>query len=190
MRVPQYVPAQPAPVPAAPAPASTLPAWPPAVLPYRDGQPIPNAYRLENHANNGLVVGGGLTFLASYATVLGFAASHDFSNGLSWTFAPVVGPYGAIGARSFSCTQTDPRSSKCLNRAVDEVKAVTFLAVDGMIQAVGVTLLFVGLADRRKELVRIDMPVGSVTPYVWGPGRSVAGDGTHGWGLGLSGTFF
>src|SRR5262245_15843019 len=109
---------------------SSLPAWPPAVLPYPEGQPIPKAYRLESHANTGLIIGGLVTFLASYSTALVFAASHDFDNGLGWTALPVVGPYGAIGARSFGCTQTDPRSSKCLNRAVDEVKAVTFLAVD------------------------------------------------------------
>jgi hypothetical protein len=167
---------------------STLPAWPPAVLPYREGQPIPNAYRLESHANTGLIIGGLVTFLASYGTAVGFAAKHDFDNGLGWTALPVVGPYGAIGARSFSCTQTDPRSQKCLHRAVDEVKAVTFLAVDGMIQAVGATLLLVGIADRTKELVRIDMPSASVTPTFWVADRR-AGSEMDAWGLGLTGTF-
>lgn len=179
---PPYTQYTPAPAPVTTPPASSLPAWPPAVLPYRDGQPIPKAYRLESRANSGLIIGGTVTFLASYGSALGFGASHGFDNGLSWTFLPVVGPYGAIGARSFNCTQTDPRSNKCLHRAVDEVKAVTFLAIDGMVQAVGVALFFVGIGDRTKELVRVDMPVASLTPVVWG-GVSDS------WGLGLTGAF-
>jgi hypothetical protein len=110
---------------------------------------------------------------ASYAAALGFSAIHDFNNGASWNFVPVVGPFGAIGAREFKCHQTDPNSNKCLNRAVDEVKAVTFLAIDGIVQVVGFTLMIVGTMDRKKELVRIDMPV-SVLPIWVGSGYGVA----------------
>jgi hypothetical protein len=132
------------------------PALPPT-LPYEDGQPIPPNYRLESRANSGLMLGGALTLGAGYAAGLIFAASSDFENGTSWTALPVVGPYGAIGARKFRCNKLALQDTDCFDKAVDEVEAITFLAVDGLVQAIGLTLVIVGAIDQRSFLVREDV---------------------------------
>jgi hypothetical protein len=122
----------------------------------------------------GLTVGGGLTFLAAYGAGIVLAASQGFGNGTGYTAIPVVGPWAAIGGRSFSCkvpltltpqTGRDVQAAlnQCVGRAFDEVTTVVFLTADGLIQATGAVLFFVGLGSGYRELVRSDLPRTAVT---------------------------
>ncbi|MDX2051531.1 MAG: hypothetical protein SFV15_04010 [Polyangiaceae bacterium] len=137
----------------------------PAVLPYRDGQPVDPMYRKESSGNTGLIVGGTLTFLASYGAAIGYGAKQDWENGLKWNRLPVAGPFIAIGKRDFGCKIDQPDldvANKCMDDAMGEVTAVAILAVDGLIQTIGATLLVAGVLDRDTMLVRNDVASVSV----------------------------
>jgi hypothetical protein len=96
-----------------------------------------------------------------------------------------VGPWAAIGGRTFKCqapvtTNTVQGVQKaingCVGTAFDEVTTVVFLTADGLVQAAGAVIFFVGLASGYEELVRTDIPKTSV--YVspdGGMGFSVSG---------------
>jgi hypothetical protein len=138
--------------------------------------------------SSGLVLGGGLTFLAGYLAGLGLAASQSFDNGSSYVAIPVAGPWAAIGARSFKCkvpisvnvdgATVQRELNKCVGQAFDEVTTVVFLTVDGLIQATGAVLFFVGLGSGYQELVRDDLPKTAVTVLPEG-----------GWAFSVSGKF-
>lgn len=158
----------------------------PPLLPYKEGLPVPPGYRVVHRPAKGLTLGGGLTFAAAYVAGLGLAASQGFDNGTAYTAIPLVGPWAAIGGRSFKCavpitgTATGAAVQRALNacvgRAFDEVTTVIFLTADGLIQATGAVLFFVGLASGRDELVRQDLPKTAVTIFPeGGAGLSVSG---------------
>lgn len=147
--------------------------------------PIPPGYRMVERSS-GLVLGGGLTFLAGYAAGLGLAASQSFANGSGYVAIPVAGPWAAIGARTFKCkvpitvnvdgATVQRELNKCVGQAFDEVTTVVFLTVDGLIQATGAVLFFVGLGSSYQELVRDDLPKTSITFFPEGGGAlSVSG---------------
>lgn len=191
------------PVPAAPAaPASSGLAYPtqtqqpaaspassyvlsPPVLPYREGIDPPRGYVLEKHRNRGLMMGGGLTFAGAYGVSLIYALTKSFDNGTGWLLVPVVGPWGAIKGREFSCKSDNNVSQedvdKCVDRALNEVSSITFLAVAGLVQAVGATLFFVGVGDVTEEWVRADLAHIEVEANV--------GPMSDGYGFTLSGRF-
>jgi hypothetical protein len=204
-------PAQPAPTPTAPAPAPEYfppsvalptpyrpaPASPsysyenlPPLLPYKKGLPVPTGYRVVHRSASGLTIGGGVTFGAAYAAALGLAATQNFENGTAYTAIPVIGPWAAIGGRTFKCTTSIPVSqnttakqvttaiNKCVGTAFDEVVTVVFLTADGLVQATGAVLFFVGLASGYEELVRKDLPKTAIDVYPEGGG-----------GLTVSGSF-
>jgi hypothetical protein len=158
----------------------------PPVLPYREGVETPNGYVLTSHRNQGLMIGGALVWAAAYGGGLIYAASHDFDNGTSWLAAPIVGPWAAISGRDFRCdssnSPTQKEIDKCVDGALGEVTSITFLAVMGLVQAVGATLFFVGVGDMTKEWVRADLA-----------GLEVEADaapvGESGYGLRLRGAF-
>lgn len=147
-------------------PALTLQHLPP-LLPYKKGLPVPPGYRVVQRPATGLLLGGGLTFLAAYAAGLGLAASQGFENGTGYTAIPVVGPWAAIGGRTFRCQASLTNNTvahlqstinKCVGTAFDEVTTVVFLTADGLIQATGAVLFFIGLGSGYQELVREDLP--------------------------------
>jgi hypothetical protein len=142
-------------------------------LPYKKGLPVPAGYRVVHRSATGMVAGGGITFAAAYLAGLGLAASQDFENGTAYAAIPVIGPWAAIGGRSFSCKvpiTTDATGAavqralnKCVGQAFDEVTTVVFLTADGLIQATGAVIFFIGLASGHEELVRKDLPKTAVT---------------------------
>ncbi len=170
---------------AAPALAPSGLATLPPLLPYRKGLPVPPGYRVVQRSATGLMLGGGLTFLAAYAAGLGLAASQSFENGTGYAAIPVAGPWAAIGGRTFKCnapvtTNTVQALQKAINNCVgtafDEVTAVVFLTADGLVQATGAAIFFIGLASGHDELVREDLPKTAVTFFPeGGMGLSVAG---------------
>lgn len=136
---------------------------------------MPRGYRKVDRSATGLLVGGGVTFAAAYLAGLGLAASQGFDNGTSYTAIPVVGPWAAIGGRTFKCkvavtVSTDSHTvqkalNKCVGQAFDEVTTVVFLTADGLIQATGAVLFFIGVGSGYTELVRKDLPKTAVTVF-------------------------
>jgi hypothetical protein len=143
----------------------------PPLLPYRKGLPVPDGYRVVRRSATGLLVGGGLTFVAAYGAGLALAAGESFENGSGYLAIPVIGPWAAIGGRSFKCIApvattaqaAQKATNKCVAAAFDEVTTVVFLTADGLIQATGAVLFLVGLGSGYEELVREDLPKTAVT---------------------------
>jgi hypothetical protein len=133
----------------------------PAVLPYRDGHPVPAGYRLEERRNKGLSTGGFVTFGISYAAGLGYAVANSFEEGTGWLALPLVGPWAAIGAQEIKCqtpTVANPSvGNQCVEKALGGAERITFFTVDGLIQAVGLAMVFVGIGMKTTELVRNDV---------------------------------
>jgi hypothetical protein len=130
--------------------------------------PIPPGYRVVERSASGLTIGGGLTFAASYIAGLGLAATQGFGDGTAYTAIPVIGPWAAIGGRSFKCkvpvsvnvtsAAVQKSLNQCVGTAFDEVTTVVFLTADGLVQATGAVIFFIGLASGYEELVRSDLP--------------------------------
>ncbi|HEX2670957.1 MAG TPA: hypothetical protein VHM25_08795 [Polyangiaceae bacterium] len=153
----------------------------PALLPYRAGLPIPPGYRVEHRAATGIIVGGLATFGIAYATALVIGAKASFGDGTGWVAVPVIGPWAAIGARSYRCSNDPTQANQCVSGAFSEVQTIAALSADGVIQAAGAVLFVVGLASGHDELVRTDLPVSfRVVP------RQVGADGL---GIGVDGRF-
>jgi hypothetical protein len=128
----------------------------PAVLPHREGQPVPPGYRLEERHNRGLANGGFVTFGISYATGLGYAVANGFEDGTGWLALPLAGPWIAIGSQEIKCNKRSLEND-CVEQALGGAERITFMTVDGLLQAVGLTLIFVGYGIRTSELVRSDV---------------------------------
>jgi hypothetical protein len=153
----------------------------PALLPYRSGLPVPPGYRVEHRPATGIIAGGLATLGIAYSTALVIAASANFEDGTGWLALPVVGPWAAIGARSYHCSNDPLLASKCVSGAFSEVQTIAILSADGVVQTAGAVLFIVGLASGHDELVRSDVSTSvRIRP------RSV---GTGGIGLGIDGHF-
>jgi hypothetical protein len=167
-------------VSAVPATGSAL-SLSPALLPYRAGLPIPAGYRVEHRSANGLIAGGLASFAVSYIAALAVGVGDGFGDGTGWTVVPVIGPWAAIGARSYHCDNDPSHANKCVNGAFNEVQTIAILSADAVVQATGAVLFLAGLGSGQDELVRSDLETGlRVTP------RAV---GTTGFGLGFDGRF-
>jgi hypothetical protein len=153
----------------------------PALLPYRAGLPIPPGYRVEHQPATGMIAGGLATLGIAYSTALVIAASANFGDGTGWLALPVIGPWAAIGARSYHCSNDPSLASKCVSGAFSEVQTIAILSADGVVQTAGAVLFIVGLASGKDELVRSDLTSSvRITP------RAV---GASGFGLGVDGRF-
>jgi hypothetical protein len=161
----------------------------PPLLPYRPGLPVQPGYRIDYRANSGLVAAGVTLWVLSYLAGLGFGVANDFDEGTGWTAVPVAGPWIAIGSRTVNCDARDITNGKnnageldsdCADEALQEVEAIAFLTLDGVLQGVGATLLVIGVTSRTPELIRQD---------VGGVQLGVRRFGPASFGLGASGTF-
>jgi hypothetical protein len=163
-----YAPPQSPPLPPyQPAAATGLESLPP-LLPYKKNLPVPPGYRVVERSATGLIVVGGVTFAASYLASLGLAATQKFDNGTAYTAIPVIGPWAAIGGRTFHCkvavsvnvtsAAVQKSLNECVGTAFSEVTTVVFLTADGLVQATGAVIFFIGLASGYQELVRSDLP--------------------------------
>ena len=151
----------------------------PPLLPYKKGLPVPPGYRVVDRKATGLTLGGGLTFLGAYVAGLGLAAGQGFVDGTAYTAIPVAGPWAAIGGRTFSCKVSVATASvssvalqgainKCVGFALSEITTVVFLTADGLVQATGAVMFFIGLASGYQELVREDLPKAALYPLPGG----------------------
>lgn len=128
-----------------------------------------------------MIFGGLATFGIAYSTALVLGASANFGDGTGWVAVPVIGPWAAIGARSYHCSNDPSLANQCVSGAFSEVQTIAILSADGVIQAAGAVLFVVGLASGEDELVRKEPPVSfRVLP------RTV---GVDGFGVGVDGRF-
>ena len=153
----------------------------PAILPYREGLPIPPGYRVEHRSANGLIAGGLATLGVAYGAAIAVALGDNFKDGTGWTVVPVIGPWAAIGARSFHCNNDPLKANECVKNAFSEVQTIAILSADAVVQATGAVLFLAGLGSGQDELVRSDLETSvRVTP------RAV---GASGIGIGFDGRF-
>lgn len=154
-------------------PQSVALSGPRIIRDYEEGEPIPPGYHAESRVRSGLVVGGAVTFGVMYllSVLVGAAISdankaskaYGGSGGESGDllYVPVAGPF-------LQMTKTESSSGN-----------VT-LAIDGIAQAAGATMLIVGITSPKTVLVRNDLGEVRVMPMRMGD---------KGGGLGLVGTF-
>ena len=153
----------------------------PALLPYRAGMPVPPGYRVEHRSANGLIAGGLTTLIIAYGTAIVVGANGHFQNGMGWLVLPVVGPWAAIGARSYHCENDPLKAQQCVRGAFSEVQTIAILSADAVVQATGAVLLLAGLGSGQDELVRNDVAFSvRVVPRTLG---------ASGYGIGLDGRF-
>jgi len=151
------------------------------LLPYRAGLPVPAGYRVEHRSANGLIGGGLATLVIAYTTAIVVGASDKFEDGTGWLVLPVIGPWAAIGARSYHCDNDPTHANRCVSGAFNEVQTIAILSADAVVQATGAVLFIAGLASGRDELVRSDLPATvRISP------RPI---GVAGIGLGIDGRF-
>jgi hypothetical protein len=126
-------------------------------LEYNDGDGVPHGYHLDYRARKGLVIAGGVTFGVSYLGTLALGAGMKSPP----LFLPVVGPLlqaALIGLDDREHTEAN----------FDDI-AVTFLVVDGVVQAAGATLLLAGIAYPKKVLVPDVLQASALRVAPWRP---------------------
>lgn len=135
---------------------SVTPVQPP-ILPYEEGQTIPEGYTPDSRPRTGLIIGGAITFLVPYLSSVAIAlgAQRDARQGgmssheadeLSPLYVPIAGPFIAIG--------TADR---------DDAREIAPFVASGLVQAAGAGMLLAGIFARKQVLVRKQA---TVTPLV------------------------
>ena len=147
---------------------------------YRQGDPIPRGYHLEEQMRGGLVKAGIIVTAIPYAIAVFAAIGADYANKSGWLVVPWVGPWLTLGQRRYPCRvdeagQGPSNSLKC----VGEVFLMTGLILDGLVQVGGGALLLVGILNTKPVLVPDDQAKIHITPMNVGSG----------YGAGLTGVF-
>lgn len=158
------------------APSLVRPESPPSRLPYQEGQPVPEGYRLRSGPRKGLVIGGAIVGGAAYGFgVVGALDSH-FEDHAGYLLIPGAGPWLMLAAGS-DPPKRCPTQEACAD-GMPDYKPL-FVVAAGVAQAVGMVLLVAGLTSKRRYLER-QAPEVSVVPAPLGQGA---------YGLGLVGAF-
>lgn len=152
-------------------------ALPPGMeLPYHEGDPIPDGYRLVTRPRTGLIRGGLLTMGIPWALSVSIAAGVNWDNKSGYLLVPGLGPWLMLLAGGASPQCTNSTSDYC----VDTSGALrTLLVMDGIVQTAGLVMLASGLYFPSRRLIRNDVTVSMMPSRV----------GADGYGLGLHGTF-
>jgi hypothetical protein len=130
---------------------------------YEEGDQVPAGYHVEQVTRPGPTIAGTIVLAVPYGIGLSIAAAVNFKSQSGWLAVPIAGPWLMIlNKPRITCNQnTDPG---CVDSGLDTILRF-YLAVDGVVQAVGGGLLVFGL-NGRKILVRDDRTYSyvSVTP--------------------------
>lgn len=154
---------------AGPPPHYAPPAHAPPKLKYREGDPIPPGYHLEEHARMGPIITGYAVGGSAYGIGLLAGAADGFDNEKGYLLLPVLGPWLTLSQRQ-----------GCADSYIGcDFFAPLMLVMSGLMQGAGATLILVGHAAPRTWLVRDDVTV-SVLPVPMGE---------QGYGAALTGTF-
>jgi hypothetical protein len=133
-------------------------------LPYDEGQPIPPGYRVRRSINKGLVITGSAVLGAPWALGVSIAGNDKFSNQSGWLIVPVVGPLITLALRNDCVTRE--YYSGCYD---DGTRGM--LILDGLTQAAGLTLMVLGVAVPKTQLVQSGFVALQLAPIV-GPERA------------------
>lgn len=124
-------------------------------LPYREGDPVPQGYRVDESAERSLATVGGVLLGAGYLIGVAVAASDDAGN--QWMYAPVVGPFAAIATRDVVCGDMtmDPQGARdaCVDRVSGEARFLSLSLASGLLQLSGATLFVIGMNQSEQTLV-------------------------------------
>jgi hypothetical protein len=164
-------------VPTSSLPQSSLAATPSPELAYSEGEPIPPGYRLEEKPIRGLVVAGYIVSAIPYGIGVMVATGSQFANRTEMLLIPYLGPWLTLGMRETSaCTKTNGNEGSGLGCVGDSL-AVSFLVMDGLVQAAGGGLLLGGYLGTRKRLVY------ERSGWNWSPGLVGTGYGIRAAGV-------
>jgi hypothetical protein len=175
----QVAPATAPPVVQAWPPIQAQPTQTPQPAHWRPGDPAPPGYHVEERPRKGLVVAGLIVAGVPYFFSVVGASAAQSNNASGLLYVPVAGPWLTMGQRTYECNpDANNQSTKQSLQCVGDIFAVMGLIADGVLQATGATLLVVGLAATRSELVRDDASI-RIAPMRVGTG----------YGTGIVGTF-
>lgn len=116
-------------------------------MPYKEGEPVPDGYRLATEKKGrGLTIAGICVFGGAYfLSVLGAASSLSSTSGSSSDtsyaplFIPIVGPFVMLG------TDASPSSGNGL---------AGIMILDGLAQVAGATMFIIGMASGEKKVLK------------------------------------
>jgi hypothetical protein len=132
-------------------------------------------YHLHEEPRRGLIVGGYILAGIPYGIVATAAMSADFKNATPYLLVPFLGPWLTLGRRRYSNCTKGIESSNEWGCAADTL-VVTFLAMDGLMQAGGGAMLLAGYLTTRKKLVR-NNTAWNVTPSLIDSGYGLSVNG-------------
>ncbi len=126
----------------------------PRIMDYEDGEAVPSGYHVRTKLRTGLIGGGagllgGLWALSFIVGLAGDGATYNGDGGWAALYIPVVGPWAAMATLHA------------------DSGGAAFLALDGLGQLGGATMMVLGFVLPRKQLVRDDVggiPSFEVTP--------------------------
>jgi hypothetical protein len=149
-------------------------------LPYREYEPVPSGYHVQEEPRRGLIIAGFILSGVSYGLSAMVAASANNENASGYLWMPVMGPWLTLGLRNYACN--DKPSSNSENRQEDwgclaDAVALTMLVMDGMLQAGGGMMVLAGYVDPRKKLVH-DSVAWSLAPRLMGTGYGLSAIGS------------
>jgi hypothetical protein len=146
-------------------------------LAYREGEPIPAGYRLEEKPIRGLVIAGYIVSAIPYGIGVMVATGSQFANRTEMLLVPYLGPWLTLGTReSSACSRSDGEEGSGLG-CLGDALAVSFLVMDGVMQAAGGGLLLGGYLGTRKRLVY------EQSSWSWSPGMVGTGYGLRAGGV-------
>jgi hypothetical protein len=134
------------------------------------------AYRVESHPRRGLVMAGaiigGIGFGFAIAVAVGSAEGASDWNGVPFDqgalAAPILGPWITLGTLKQNCGgRYLDEPAGCTHVHTQDAWAA-ILIVDGVVQLLGTTLIIVGMALPRQELVITDTVKARVVPVRMG----------------------
>jgi hypothetical protein len=167
-------------------PSAPPPGWyyqqPPATLPYRKDEPIPQGYRLERRPRTGLIIAGAVITAVPYFIGLSIASAAKFDNATGFLAIPAIGPWLTLAVRDDSnCYDEFNGTGVSTSRYCPaDAGVVTLLVLDALVQTTGALLFVIGISSDRELLVRQDVAKLRLTPLRFNGG---------GHGVGLRGTF-
>ncbi len=127
-------------------------------MPYKEGDPIPDGYRVATEkGGRGLTVAGISVFGGAYFLSL-LGALSSSSGDYASLYVPLIGPWIALGT-------SDPN-----NNGLDGL-----FVLDGLAQAAGATMFIIGMATGdKKVLKRNDVAQNKTAPQVFIGPKSAA----------------
>lgn len=128
---------------------------PPPEYRYTPGDMLPEGYHIEDRPRRGLLISGYLVGGIPYGFGLLIGAAKKFENQLGWLALPVAGPFLTFAFRERACNEIGETAFDSWHCVWDRTSE-WFLIGDGVLQAVGGTLVIIGYGSTTPFAVRDD----------------------------------